>query len=1149
MPPRPTRSRPLSVLALTLALLGTGAGLDSAYAAQPAPAEAPPAGAGPAAPPAASTLAAPGTPAPRTYPEGDGLETARTSRPLAPGASLSSYDRLESDKWLRVHEVSADLGASVRAQYLSSAKGVSAREPVSALAAGQDPGKGRRTVAAFNGDFFDINETGAPEGSGLHAGSLLNSPQPSHTHAIGFDAAQAGRVLDLYFDGTLTLPSGDRPLAALNAADVPGDGIGAYTAAWGEADRALTVNSAADSAEVTVVKGRTTDTAHRPGKGRLPAGATVLVGAGKGAEALRALPEGAPVSWSYHPRTGDGSAPPREAIGANEYLVTDGRPVDHTGEGNDTAAPRTAVGFSRDGRRLHVVTVDGRQADSGGVTLTELGLMLKKAGAYNAVNLDGGGSSTLLTRTPGTDTLHVGNQPSDGAERPVPNGLVLTAPDGSGRLTGYWVSTAMDPLGAPTADPVAGGHPDRVFPGLHRRLTAEGHDETYGPAKGTPVWTVRGGGTVDRDGRYTAPRARGTAEITARRGGAKGTTKLTVLGPLDRIETGTRRLSLPDATASARFGVTGLDAAGRSAPVEPSDVRLTYDPELFTITADADGFTVTARAEGAAGTVTATVAGHSTALAVSAGLTDQALTGFDDAGDWTFSQARAAGSLAAVADSHDGTGLRMTYDFTRSTATRAAYATPPAALPVPGQPQAFTLWLKGDGHGAWATLHLKDATGTDQLLRGPYLDWTGWKKVTFPVPQSVAYPVSVARFYLAETDATKQYEGEVELDGLTAQVPPAVDLPESARPHDPLITTARDVRGKDWRFAVMSDAQFVARDPEGENAVQARRTLREIRAAKPDFLVIDGDLVDEGSPEDLAFAHRMLDEELGDAVPWHYVPGNHEVMGGSIGNFTEEFGAAEQTFDHKGTRFLTLDTSRLGLRVSGFPQVARLRAALDAAAKDRTVDSVVVVAHVPPRDPTPQKGSQLGDRKEAALVESWLADFRRTSGKGVAYVAGHVGTFDASHAEGVPYLVNGNSGKNPATPADEGGFTGWSLLGVDRAARPGAALPEGWLGVQTRPHTDTLRLAAPARLAPGTDAAVTARLTQGTRAVPLGWPVSADWSASRGLHLGPARTAGPRDTAAYDPATGRLTALRPGTVTLAVTVSGVRAEARVTVKR
>ena len=39
-----------------------------------------------------------------------------------------------------------------------------------------------------------------------------------------------------------------------------------------------------------------------------------------------------------------------------------------------------------------------------------------------------------------------------------------------------------------------------------------------------------------------------------------------------------------------------------------------------------------------------------------------------------------------------------------------------------------------------------------------------------------------------------------------------------------------------------------------------------------------------------------------------------------------------------------------------------------------SVGSVAVLFHVPPRDPTPGKGSQLGDRKEAALVEGWLAD-------------------------------------------------------------------------------------------------------------------------------------------------------------------------------
>src|SRR4029453_12668810 len=102
-------------------------------------------------------------------------------------------------------------------------------------------------------------------------------------------------------------------------------------------------------------------------------------------------------------------------------------------------------------------------------------------GAYHALNLDGGGSSTMLAREPGSDAVQVENQPSDGGERPVPNGLAIFSPAGSGSLRGYWVETAMDPLRSPGLSPVKGGRPDRVFPGLTRKLSAAGYDETYGP--------------------------------------------------------------------------------------------------------------------------------------------------------------------------------------------------------------------------------------------------------------------------------------------------------------------------------------------------------------------------------------------------------------------------------------------------------------------------------------------------------------------------------------------------------------------------------------------------------------------------------------------------------------------------------------------
>jgi hypothetical protein len=233
-------------------------------------------------------------------------------------------------------------------------------------------------------------------------------------------------------------------------------------------------------------------------------------------------------------------------------------------------------------------------------------------------------------------------------------------------------------------------------------------------------------------------------------------------------------------------------------------------------------------------------------------------------------------------------------------------------------------------------------------------------------------------------------------------------------------------------------------------------------------------------------------------------------------------------FDHRGVRFVTLDTSALTIRGGGFDQYTMLRDALDAAATDASVRAVVLAQHVPPRDPTPGKASQLGDRKEAALVEAWLADFRARTGKGVAFIGAHVGTFFAGRVDGVPYFVNGNSAKSPATPAGQGGFTGWSLWGV-RGDR---------LAVRVNPHVDAVTVTAPATMVPGQRVTVTASLTQpGGRVVPVAYPVSHRWTVS------------PSHAAGFDPLTGELTAWRPGDITLTLTVNGVVTSTRVTVTK
>jgi hypothetical protein len=114
-----------------------------------------------------------------------------------------------------------------------------------------------------------------------------------------------------------------------------------------------------------------------------------------------------------------------EVLGGGPMLVSAGKQRISEQEecfqsiGGDSRHPRTAAGYSKDGRLLLLI-VDGRSQRSRGATLSELAEMLLAFGAQEAINLDGGGSTTLVVRE------KIVNEPSDiTGERPVASILAL----------------------------------------------------------------------------------------------------------------------------------------------------------------------------------------------------------------------------------------------------------------------------------------------------------------------------------------------------------------------------------------------------------------------------------------------------------------------------------------------------------------------------------------------------------------------------------------------------------------------------------------------------------------------------------------------------------------------------------------------------
>lgn len=95
--------------------------------------------------------------------------------------------------------------------------------------------------------------------------------------------------------------------------------------------------------------------------------------------------------------------------------------------GDVSVEPRTGIGYSDD-KMVYFIVVDGRSASySNGCTLSDLGEMFKAIGSQYAINLDGGGSSTFVTKKLDGTGWEVRNRPSDGKERAVINAWLAIA--------------------------------------------------------------------------------------------------------------------------------------------------------------------------------------------------------------------------------------------------------------------------------------------------------------------------------------------------------------------------------------------------------------------------------------------------------------------------------------------------------------------------------------------------------------------------------------------------------------------------------------------------------------------------------------------------------------------------------------------------
>ncbi|MDQ6422904.1 phosphodiester glycosidase family protein [Paenibacillus sp. LHD-117] len=687
---------------------------------------------------------------------------------LAPGATYTWYDMQTPRGSQKAHFVEFDPKNPNLGLVAGTKSGkVRGMEGVTQMAAYADA-PGNRVIAGINGDFYEIsgNATGVPNGLFIGEGRILNSSTSSYAFGLKADGTSIYGTPSL--TKTVTVNGTAAPLTHINRHR--GDNqLVLYTFDY----YASTMTSAeGDEVLLDIVSGEPKSGAPmqlrvveiRTGQGNAPLaeGQAVLSASGSARSILSGLKAGDELTVNVE-LAGEWSDV-QVAIGGMGPLVKDG--VVQNGIGPTGVHPRTAIGTKADGS-IVLFEIDGRQPGfSEGAETEELAAMLADIGVVNAMNLDGGGSSTFAARMPGETAFRVMNSPSDGGERKTGNGLLLVnkMPE---------LGTAASLVVQPGAERVLAGS---SLPFRAKGIDANGHPAAFG---GTLTWQVDSSlGTIEADGTFIAGESAGTGTITAESSGLTGTAELEVVDTLTA-------LSFPDEAKTYESGKSetlSVVAKRNGQVIQADNASFEWSVEGDIGAVDANGVFTATSDNGKSGRIIASFGDLEASMNVSVGLPPIVMEGFEDGLGKYMSAGAAFNSVTITQETNPdfvrsgASSLKLAYDFTGKTGTSGAYLqakTTADRLQIPGYPQKISMWVYGDGKKHWLRMQLRDANNaaipldfTDQTTG---INWTGWRYVeaTMPAGKTPPFTSDMPVRYM-ETNNSKKDAGALYIDDIRA---------------------------------------------------------------------------------------------------------------------------------------------------------------------------------------------------------------------------------------------------------------------------------------------------------------------------------------------------------------------------------------------
>lgn len=757
---------------------------------------------------------------------------SKTTEVVTSGVTLETITRFADDGWQKINVLRVNLdNPNVKVDTLTNSESIKNLTNVKKLA------ESSGAVAAINASFFSwLSESGKgdPIGPIIQSGEVLSIDTEFNRYndsMVTLAIDNENNVYYNYWKSSIEMFAPDGSMAKISQYNKYSirdyNDLTIWTPMWSKYSLGAS-EEYNDMVEMVVVDRVVVEVRRNLPTVEIPQNGYVIMGRGSYGEYLyNNFKIGDKVNFTIS-TTIDWDNIEMAATGG-ALLVKDGKipsKFSHDASGA-SRRPRTAAGSSKSGKELILVTVDGDQSVIKGMTMKELANLMLSLGAYNAINFDGGGSTTMVSRAPVSNNLKVVSNVAGGSMRSIATAIGIFSVCPPSSLEGLIIDKEQP----------------NVFVNTSVKLSARGYDTYFNPLavdQSKIEWSVSGvEGSFKGNTFY--PKSSGLGTITASIDGITSSTNIMVLDKPNRLVLSSKELYLATG-ASHTLTVKASDSNGYTSNINPDDITWILEGNI----GELENNTFTATKNGI-GYIKASLGDVHAYCAVSvAEETLHTVDKFEKANGTFLSVPADLPGSYELSNEQKLTGNyagKLTYDFSYLDGTRAAYLVfNNDGLDLSENTTELSMWVYSPRENSnWLRAEVIDADGKKHLIsfcNG--MDWTGWKRV-FASLKDIASPTKLTRLYLAQINPVPE-SGSIYIDDLSFKQAKFPEIDKNEVPQDVFAPDAANKKTEltedSIRFSVVANTI-----EKPQNMLQKLMNLRFAEGVKADDTIKDPHII------------------------------------------------------------------------------------------------------------------------------------------------------------------------------------------------------------------------------------------------------------------------------------------------------------------